>query len=221
MNTSAIQKKENKYIWWGAWMATLVSFIIGGGVAWIVAGPVLDPLSGLLAGAIAGVIIGLPQWLALRSLLPASLGAKWAAATTVGVSIGVAAGAALVGYRTGAVDLAAMGFVTGMSVGALQAWVLKDRVSASWLWLLLSPPLWAASWLITLAIGIDESFHWAVFGASGALFYTVIAGIVLRLLLREPFLFAGALDTRAEAQAAVNLENAAKPVNPVHVGGVN
>ena len=220
MNTSAIQKKEqkkeNKALWWGAWMATFVSFIAAGAVAWAVAGPVLDPLSGLFAGAVAGVVIGLAQWLALRSLLPPSLGAQWAAATTLGVSIGVAAGAALVNYRTRAVDLAAMGFVTGISVGALQAWVLRERVPASWRWLLLSPPLWAASWLITLAIGIDMSFHWAVFGASGALFYTVIAGLVLRLLLHLPLQVTDALDSGA--QKVGTLEHVAKPVN---IGGAN
>lgn len=100
-------------------MATFLSFILGGAVAWAIAGPVLDPLSGLFAGAIAGAVIGLVQWLALRSLLPASMGAKWAAATTLGISIGVADGAASVSYRTGGVDLAVIGFVTGISVGAL------------------------------------------------------------------------------------------------------
>lgn len=186
MKVSTTRKKENKALWWGAWMATLVSFIIGGAVAWAIAGPVLDPLSGLLAGAVAGAVIGLAQWLALRSLLTTSIGAKWAVATLLGISIGVSAGAALVSYRTGGMDLAVMGFVTGISVGALQAWVLKDRVTASWRWLVLSPPLWAASWLITWGIGVDVAAHWAVFGLSGAILYTVIAGFVLRFLLREP-----------------------------------
>jgi hypothetical protein len=185
MKASTTQKKENNALWWGAWMATLVSFIIGGAVAWAIAGPVRDPLSGLFAGAIAGAMIGSAQWLALRSLLTTSVGTKWAAATTLGISIGVAAGAALVSYRTGGTDLAVMGFVTGVSVGALQAWALKDRVPASWRWLLLNPPLWAASWLITWGISVDVAAHWAVFGLSGAILYTVIAGFVLRFLLRE------------------------------------
>jgi hypothetical protein len=218
MNMSATQKKENKALWWGAWTATLVSFIVGGAVAWAVAGPVLDPLSGLFAGAIAGAVIGLAQWLALRSLLSVSMGARWAAATMVGVSIGVAAGAALVSYRTEGADLAAMGFVTGISVGVLQAWVLKGRVRASWRWVLLSPPLWAASWLITWAMGIDVSLHWAVFGLFGATFYTVMAGFVLRFLLRAPSLVPNATDAGAEAQKVGNLENI---VNPVNAGRVN
>jgi hypothetical protein len=198
MQVSATRKKGNKALWWGAWTGSFVSFIIGGGVAWIIAGPVLDPVSGLLAGSVAGVMIAAAQWLALQAYpQPAAgskatrasmtgLATKWAAATAVGLSIGVAAGAALVDYRTGVADLAAMGFVTGTSVGALQAWALKDRVRASWRWLMLSPPLWAASWLITLAIGIDVSLHWAVFGASGALFYTVVTGVALRFLLGAP-----------------------------------
>jgi hypothetical protein len=186
MKVSTTQKKENKALWWGAWIASLVSFIIGGAVAWAIAGPVLDPLSGLFAGAIAGAVIGLAQWLALRSLLTTSMGAKWAAATILGISVGVAVGATLVNYRIGGVDLAVMGFVTGVSVGALQAWALKDRVTASWRWLLLSPPLWAASWLVTWGIGVDMAAHWAVFGLSGAILYTFIAGFVLRFLLREP-----------------------------------
>lgn len=213
MNVSATQKKENKAIWWGVWMATFLSFIMGGAVAWAIAGPVLDPVSGLFAGAIAGAVIGLAQWLALRSLLPASMGAQWAVATALGVSIGVAAGAAVVSYKVGGVDIAAMGFVTGISVGAMQAWVLRDRVRASWRWLLLSPPLWAVSWLITWGIGIDMSFHWPVFGLAGAIFYTVIAGFVLRYLLGGPSLVPNA--TNAGAQ---KVENVAQAVN---VSGAN
>lgn len=216
MNMSATQKKENKALWWVAWTATFISFIAGGAVAWAVSGPVLDAWSGLFAGAIAGAVIGLAQWLALRSLLPGSLGAQWAAATTLGVSIGVAAGAALVSYRVGGTDIAAMGFVTGISVGALQAWVLKDRVGASWRWLLLSPPLWAVSWLITWGIGIDMSFHWPVFGLAGAIFYTVIAGLVLRFLLRERLLVGSATSGWGDKIGKVD-----SVIKPVNAGGVN
>ncbi len=90
----------------------------------------------------------------------------------------------------------------------LQAWVLKDRVTSSWRWLLLIPPLWAASWLITWGIGIDMSFHRPVFGLAGAIFYTVIAGFLLRFLLREPSPTANVIN--AGAQKA---ENVVKAVN--------
>jgi hypothetical protein len=43
MKVSSTQKKENKALWWGVWMATFLSFIMGGAVAWAIAGPVLDP----------------------------------------------------------------------------------------------------------------------------------------------------------------------------------
>jgi hypothetical protein len=45
----------------------------------------------------------------------------------------LAAGAALVGYRTGLQDLAIQGAITGLSVGVLQALVLRPHV-ATWFW---------------------------------------------------------------------------------------
>jgi hypothetical protein len=228
MSTTAPQviKKESKALWWGAWTATFVSFIIGGAAAWGVAGPVRDLSSGLMAGAIAGVVIGVAQWLALqtqRAHLAASLVTRWAVVTTLGISIGVASGSALVNHRAEGADLAVMGFVTGLSVGALQAWTLRARVSASWRWLLLNPPLWAVSWLITWSIGVDVAARWAVFGAAGALFYTVITAFVLDLLLRERSSPAGATGAEAHARAEQigEVESAEYLVEPAKTGGVS
>jgi hypothetical protein len=174
-------KMGNRF-WWAAWVVTLVGFIVGGAMAKVLVGSVDAPLSSLLAGVVAGAVIGTAQWLVLRKEFPAAH--AWTVATAVGLGFGLAAGAALVSYRTGAVDLALMGAFTGLGVGILQALVLRKHVTQAWRWVLLSPPLWAVSWLITLGIGIDVAAQWAVFGLSGAIFYTVVAGFVLRLMLQ-------------------------------------
>src|SRR5918993_2855331 len=106
---------------WLRWLPTFVGFIAGGAVAIAVTGPVTTLTAALGGGALAGAVLGAGQWLALRGRL--SKTEWWIPATAVGQAVGLAAGAALVGYRTVAIQ----GAITGIGVGILQALVLRPH----------------------------------------------------------------------------------------------
>ncbi len=95
------------------------------------------------------------------------------------MAVGLGLGVSLVGTGTGTGELLARGLITGFGVGAAQAYVLRKLVPA-WVWTLTVGMLWALAWPITklvIAGSIESDF--AVFGASGALFFTVLSGLVL------------------------------------------
>ncbi len=167
---------------WLRWQPTLLGFIVGGAVAIAVTGPVTSVATALGGGAIAGAVIGAGQLLALRGRLPNT--AFWIPATIVGQAVGLAAGAALIGYRTGLLDLAIQGAITGLGVGILQAVVLRPHVDSWFWWAIALPPLWALGWVATTAGGIDVGQHFATFGLFGAIVVTVLSGLLLVNLLR-------------------------------------
>jgi hypothetical protein len=169
---------------WLRWLPTFVGFIAGGAVASAVTGPVTNVITTVGGGAIAGAIIGAGQWLALRSRLPDAV--WWVPATAVGLAVGLAAGAALVGYRTGLQDLAIQGAITGLSVGILQALVLRPHVATWFWWAIAMPPLWALGWIVTTAAGVGVNQQFTAFGATGAIVVTILSGLLLVLLLRGP-----------------------------------
>lgn len=167
--------------WWARWVATAAGFPAGGALAHAVVGPADAPIAALLGGVMTGAVVGVFQSaLALRGEVPAG---KWVGATALGLGVGLATGAEAGGYGTDMADLALMGALTGLGVGLLQAWVLGGRPSTAWMWVLANPPLWAASWAVTRGIGVDVSRQWTVFGASGALLYAAVTGLLLRRLL--------------------------------------
>ncbi len=51
-------------------------------------------------------------------------------------------------------ELALMGAITGLPVGAAQAFPLRDRVARSWVWAVAMPLLWALGWTVTAAAGV-------------------------------------------------------------------
>ena len=173
---------------WLAWTATALAFPPSG-LAATALGPVDDPRTALLGGAVAGLGIGAAQWLVLRSRLPHPAPVRaWAPATAAGLGLGLAAGASLVGWRTGAADLAVQGALSGLGVGAAQGLVLAaaglSRARAA-LWALATPLLWALGWSVTRAAGIDVERQYAVFGASGALASSLLAGALVAVLLHR------------------------------------
>jgi hypothetical protein len=169
-------------IW--AWpLAILVGFPIGGLIANVIVGRVDSIGAALAGGLLAGAVIGAAQWLALRPLVPWI----WAAATSVGMAVGLAAGAALVDYGSSRSDVVVMGAVTGLAVGGLQAIVFaRQRVSGSAWWAVVNPPAWALGWLVTSYVitkNVEEQF--TNFGASGALLFAVLTGLLLAWLVRR------------------------------------
>ena len=95
------------------------------------------------------------------------------------MGIGLLAGAWVVGYGTSVGELALMGAITGIPLGAAQAFLLRGRVARSWEWAAAVPLLWALGWTVTAAAGIDVDRQYAVFGAFGAITFMALSGVVL------------------------------------------
>lgn len=96
------------------------------------------------------------------------------------------AGTAVVSYRTSLADLALMGALNGLILGAAQALALPRHLPLRWIWAAAMPALWALGWTITtlLMIKVDQQF--IVFGSSGALVFAATAGLLLHRLLPCP-----------------------------------
>jgi hypothetical protein len=184
---------------WLLWTAGFVAFIIGGVLAIAVVGRVNDVGSALLGGLVAGAVIGAGQWLVARRLLDPR---TWIPATAVAMSIGLAIGAWVVGYGTSLGELALMGAITGIALGAAQAYLLRDRVANAWVWAAAMPLLWALGWTVSTFIGVSVDNQFAVFGASGAITFMALSGVLLdRLRAATPA--ASTLDSaRDKATAA-------------------
>jgi hypothetical protein len=161
---------------WLQWTAGFLAFPIAGIAAEAVTGRIDDARSALLGGLIAGAVIGTGQWLVARNLLDPL---AWIPATAAAMGIGLVAGAWVVGYGTSLSELALMGFITGIPLGAAQAWLLRDRVANAWVWGAAMPLLWALGWTVTTAAGVDVERQYAVFGALGAITFMGLSGVLL------------------------------------------
>lgn len=166
---------------WLLWTTSFLALPLGGFAGTMITGRIDNPLSAVTGGAIAGLIIGAGQALASsRRLRPQT----WIPATFLGMSAGLALGASAVGYRTSLPDLALMGVLNGLILGLAQALALPgDLGRRRWIWAATMPALWGLGWTVTTLakVAVDQQF--IVFGASGALVVTAIAGILLNRLL--------------------------------------
>ena len=162
---------------WLLWTAGFLSFPIAGIAAQAAVGRINDAVSALVGGLVAGAVIGTGQWLVARRLLGDPR--AWIPATAAAMGIGLLAGAWVVGYGTSIAELALMGAITGLPLGAAQALLLHGRVAYPWVWAAAMPLLWALGWTITAAAGIDVDRQYAVFGAFGAITFMALSGIVL------------------------------------------
>jgi hypothetical protein len=161
---------------WLLWTAGFLAFPIAGALATALVGRINDVGSALLGGMVAGAVIGAGQWLVARRLLDAR---TWIPATALAMGIGLMAGAWVVGYGTSLGELALMGAITGIPLGAAQAYLLRDRVANAWVWAAAMPLLWALGWTVTTAGGIDVDRQFAVFGAYGAITFMALSGVLL------------------------------------------
>jgi hypothetical protein len=162
---------------WLLWTAAFVSFPIAGIAAQATVGRINDAVAALVGGLVAGAVIGIGQWLAARRLLGDPR--TWIAATAAAMGVGLLAGAWVVGYGTSIGELALMGAITGVPLGTVQAFLLRDRVARSWVWAAAMPLLWALGWTVTTAAGIGVDSQFAVFGAFGAITFTALSGALL------------------------------------------
>ncbi|MGW8765141.1 hypothetical protein ACWGN5_21820 [Streptomyces sp. NPDC055815] len=168
---------------WVRWTAGFLAFPIGGLAGRAAAGPVDDAMSALVGGVVTGAVIGAGQALLSSGRLSPP---RWAAATAAGSGLGLLLGAALVGYRTDLGSLALMGAVEGVLLGVAQACALPRTTRLPWLWAVAMPALWAAGWTVTTLAGVGVDARFTVFGATGALTFSALSGILLHRLLPAP-----------------------------------
>ncbi len=172
------------------WVAVAVAFPIAGLIGWKVGGRVDAVGAALVGGALTGAGLGAVQWWAAQGALGRA--AAGIGSSAAGYAGGLAVGAALVGYDTDLGDLAAMGAVSGLVLGAAQGLALaaqgRKRLAVSWATAM--PVLLALGWSATTAGGISVENQFTVFGAYGAVLFTPLSGLVL------------ARFTRVRAQAA-------------------
>ena len=161
---------------WLLWTAGFLAFPIAGVLAEALTGRINDFGSAVIGGMVAGAVIGTGQWLVARRLLDPR---TWVPATALAMGIGLAVGAWAVGYGTSLGELALMGFITGIPLGAAQAYLLRDRVANAWVWAAAMPLLWALGWTVSTFIGVNVDNQFAVFGASGAITFMALSGILL------------------------------------------
>ena len=161
---------------WLLWTAGFLAFPIAGILAGALTGRINDFGSALLGGMVAGAVIGTGQWLVARRLLDAQ---TWIPATAAAMGIGLLVGAWVVGYGTSLRELALMGFITGIPIGAAQAYLLRDRLANAWVWGAAMPLLWALGWMVSTFIGVSVDNQFAVFGASGAITFMALSGVLL------------------------------------------
>jgi hypothetical protein len=167
---------------WALWTAHFIAFPLAGLAGTAAGGRVDAPLAALLGGSVAGLVIGVAQVLASHGRLTF---ARWVPATALGMGGGLALGAANAEYGTTLQSLMLMGLVTGMVLGAAQAFALPRRARHRWLWAGAMPLMWAVGWGVTTAGGLDLSRQNTVFGLSGALVFTAVSGLLLERLLPD------------------------------------
>ena len=118
-----------------------------------------------------------------ESTLP--IGSAGSGATAAGLAAGLAAGAACVGYRTDTTSLVVLGAISGAAVGVAQALSIPMRLIDRVLWAVSTPVLWAGGWLITSQVIVDADRQHAVFGSSGALAVSAVAGVLYAVRQRS------------------------------------
>jgi hypothetical protein len=162
-----------------SWAVVALAFPIVGYIGWKIGGPVDSVGSALIGGAITGAGLAAVQWWAARRALGSA--AAWIGSSTVGYAGGLAAGAALVGYETDIGALAVTGLVSGAAMGAAQGLVLArhGQVALAAAWGAAMPVLFGLGWVATTASGISVEDQFTVFGAAGAVLFTLLSGLVL------------------------------------------
>ena len=164
---------------WGRWLATFIGFPLAGVTARIVAGDIDSVRAALVGGLAAGAVLGAVQ--AVIGGIDPGRRVRWIVATALGLAVGLTAGASVVDFATDTASLTVMGAIAGGFVGIAQAASVPMRALDRVLWATLTPALWAGGWLITAHVIVDTERHHAVFGSSGALTVSALAGVLFAL----------------------------------------
>jgi hypothetical protein len=164
---------------WGRWVATFIGFPLAGVTARAVTGNIDSVAAAAVGGLVGGLVLGAVQ---------AGIGGidrddrfRWAGATAAGLAVGLTAGAGVIGYRTNPASLVVIGAICGAGVGLAQAMSVPMRWIDRVLWAVATPLLWAGGWWITSMVIVDADRQHAVFGSSGALGVSAVAGVLTAL----------------------------------------
>ena len=168
------------------WMAVWPAFPVAGLIGWTIGGRVDAVDAALVGGALTAAGLAAVQWWAAKGALGRP--APWISASAVGYAVGLAAGAALVSYETDLGALALMGLISGAALGAAQGLVLarQGRRALALPWALAMPALFALGWSAASVTGIGVDDQFTVFGAGGALLFTLLSGLLLARFTAAP-----------------------------------
>ena len=143
--------------WW-TWPVLFASFPLSGLAASLLLGPMNAVPIALAGGALVGLVLGFTQSLALGTRA-----SRWVPASVVGL----AAGTAL------AVLFPVVGPVLqGLALGVAQAFVRPPLHPA--IWGAMVTAAWTAAWAISWVVAISDEPGFVVYGASGALLFTLV-----------------------------------------------
>ena len=161
------------------WMAVWLAFPVAGYIGWKVGGRVDAVGAALVGGAFTGAGLAAVQWWAANGALGRA--AAWIGASAVGYAVGLAAGAASSATTPTSARSPLMGLVSGAALGAAQGLVLarQGRRALALPWALAMPVLFALGWSVASVTGIGVDDQFTVFGAGGALMFTLLSGLLL------------------------------------------
>ena len=165
---------------WLLWTAGFIAFPIAGIAGDLAGGRVNDAVAALLGGVVTGAVLGTGQVLVSRRRLDPR---RWIPATAIGMGLGLFLGAVVVDYGTSLGDLALMGFLTGIVLGAAQTLALPTQTHRRWAWTAALPFLWALGWTVTTLGGISVENQFTIYGAYGAVTFSALSGLLLHYLL--------------------------------------
>jgi hypothetical protein len=162
------------------WAAVALAFPVAGYIGWGVSGHVDAPGAALIGGVITGAGLGAAQWFAAQGAF-GDRPAVWIATSAVAYGAGLLVGAAAVGYSTDIGSLMAMGGISGLFLGVGQGLALaqEGRRRLALIWGAAMPILLAVGWAASTLIGIDVDKQFTVFGAMGAIVFTLLSGLLL------------------------------------------
>jgi hypothetical protein len=164
------------------WFLAFLAFPLGGSAAYLIVGPADTFVRGALGGLITGAIIGLGQYLVLSRFLPLNL--QWIVGTAVAMGIGLGLGIAVFGAGMQDNALLYRAALTGLLIGIIQYWLLREHLNLSGVWIVLLSAGWVGAWTITRGVGVDLSQFWTVFGSTGAIAFQLVTMLALRLMIK-------------------------------------
>lgn len=167
--------------WYLFWIIAFLGFPVGGAAAVLVIGRLDTALEGVIGGAVAGLFLGLFQYAALRQYTNVKAG--WIVATTIGLAIGVGLSTLLYGADTTLQAILTRAPLTGSALAIAQWIVLRYHTRMAYVWIITLPVIYTIAWYVTvLVIGASVDQRFVIFGASGAIVFQLLTGLVLYLL---------------------------------------